>query len=215
MANILEKWGNRAKSVASIIGLLILVGGGSLAYYWEALQEARWKRVAETVAFQEAQDAAIKKSLRSVLPPLIENAVSSALEDHLHDHPPAMQSCSRIPLDTRQHSVTDTRIGEWGTVTWRVERLRSDCGQPVIYATIRNGDAILHGSRTSISGFALPVGSQTISYDFFVDEGVRPGLGALQVLVTYPDAVGGAPNSITPWQPFNILPSETTLDGSP
>lgn len=114
--------------------------------------------------------------------------------------------CSSVP--STGHEIDDVAPGRWGDVTWvGIEKFR-DCGKPVISAMISNGGNFLHDAETSISGINLPVGSSApLSYRFLVPVGTHIGPAKLQVTVAYPDAPGGAPVTISPWVPFNIVPN--------
>lgn len=105
-----------------------------------------------------------------------------------------------------QHTIDPVAPGDWGVVNWRdIERLRDDCGEPRVIATISNGGGILHRAPLSIGdGIDLPMGQQDLSYLFHVHEFVERGAGFFRVTVSFPDAHGGSPSEQSPWVPFLI-----------
>ncbi|MEL6960671.1 MAG: hypothetical protein AAGL89_17165, partial [Pseudomonadota bacterium] len=86
-----------------------------------------------------------------------------------------------------------------------IHRLRHDCGKPVIHGWVSNGRGIMHSVDLSIDGIALPTGIHNIAYGFRLTEGVLPGPSRIRVVVSFPEAVGGAPTVLSPWVPFEII----------
>lgn len=114
-------------------------------------------------------------------------------------------ACATIPR--AGHDVEDGRPGQWVKVVWRdVQRHRDDCGTPELHAYIRNGNDILHSAELSLQGIAVPAGTRNFSYLVRLPEQIEAGNARLQVIVGFPEAVGGAPEAFSPWWPFNILP---------
>lgn len=111
--------------------------------------------------------------------------------------------CAAIPKEG--HSITGATPGSWGAVEWRgIIRLREDCGVPIVTGVMTNGGGFYHDAPLSISGVPLPVGANDLPYRFYVSEKAYHGLARFQVVVTFPDAVGGAPPAISPWLSFLI-----------
>jgi len=114
--------------------------------------------------------------------------------------------CVSIP--SNGHAASRLRQGARANITWRnIHRHRDDCGIPVVTGWIANGNGVLHQVELSIEGVALPLGiTPRLTYQFWMAEGdvLECGPGELQVIVSFPDAVGGAPPEISPWVPVQI-----------
>lgn len=187
-----------AKSVLPVIALLTIIGG-ALAYPLNDYTQ-RWIRSLGFVSQDEV--SGLREEIVDLTAALEELRVSIELANETSGRP-----CAIIPASG--HRIENGPIGVWLNVTWRrVDRLRADCGKPVISAIVRNGRGLLHGAETSIPGLALPLGPNDISYAFRMHEGVEPGPAEFQVTVSFPDAVGGAPLAQSPWLPFTILSQE-------
>jgi hypothetical protein len=117
--------------------------------------------------------------------------------------------CAVVPQTG--HEVIGAAPGGVGYVTWRgVRRLRGNCGRPVVDGMIANGGGYYHDAPLSIRGLPLSVGEHTLSYRFKINEDVEPGAARFRVIVTYPEAVGGAPPAYSPW--VNFIVSEREKD---
>ncbi|WP_424974274.1 hypothetical protein [Dinoroseobacter sp. S124A] len=115
--------------------------------------------------------------------------------------------CAHIPANG--HRITGGLPGGWGEVVWRdVVRLRANCGVPVVSGVLTNGGGYFHDAPLSISGIPLSVGAHELGYLFQINPEVRPGHARFRVVVTYPDAVGGAPPAISPWLSFRVIDPE-------
>jgi hypothetical protein len=104
-------------------------------------------------------------------------------------------------------------LNSWAIIEWNnIERLRPDCGIPVVNGVIVNGNGIYHEAPLSISGISLSVGSHSIRYEFQVLEGLEPGPSKFRVEVSFPNAVGGAPITISPWVAFTLIEPVETVE---
>lgn len=107
------------------------------------------------------------------------------------------------------HRAFDGMPGDWTQIHWNdLVKLRDDCGTPHVTGVITNGGGLYHDAPLSISGVLVPLGPFNMKYAFYIDERVEDGAGRFRVTVTYPEAIHGAPPAISPWVPFDIIPSE-------
>lgn len=124
--------------------------------------------------------------------------------DNRHTHEYVGGPCVTFPV--AGHRAVAAAPGEWTTIYWNdLVKLRDDCGQPHVTGVITNGGGLYHDAELSISGIIVPLGTFSMSYQFFVEDRVEEGSGRFRVTVTYPDAINGAPPAISPWVPFTIL----------
>lgn len=181
----------------AIFGAVVKVFAGSLAAV-SAVGAAVWWLVQPRVEVWIAQIAA------GAVQQAVDDAIArAALDGRLEA---SGGPCAIIPI--AGHFIEGARPGQWGNVKWReVERLRDDCGVPVVTGLIVNGSGFLHDAPLSISGVPVEAGFHDFPYRFFINEGVTSGRARFRVIVTYPDASGGAPPAISPWLDFTILES--------
>lgn len=145
----------------------------------------------------------VEPRLESWVRGIVEVSLADALE--AQPIPASGGPCAVFPV--AGHFIKGAEPGQWGEVEWRdVRRLRADCGVPIVTGLLVNGDGFLHDAPLSITGVPVSVGQHSFRYRFQVNSNVSSGSARFRVIVTYPDAIGGAPPAISPWLDFVIKP---------
>ncbi|MEM0949575.1 MAG: hypothetical protein AAGK37_19405 [Pseudomonadota bacterium] len=179
-------------TISATVSLLGLLGAGFLWGFDGPLRKSaieRWDLLAE-------EDVAR----------IVSEALSEVAEDAEVDLGPCL-----VFFDAG-HSVQDTPRGDWGEVSWLIDKRRDDCGSPLVTAVIKNHGGILHRAPLSIGdGINLPVGVQDIPYLFLVPCATYQGDGELYVSVTYPTAPDRRAPVYSPSIPFEILADRAGL----
>ncbi|MEM6266190.1 MAG: hypothetical protein AAF707_01600 [Pseudomonadota bacterium] len=133
----------------------------------------------------------------------LDQYIDARVKRRVEEAPPLR--CVRIPASG--HSISTAYPGRWAVVTIvGIERLRSDCGHPLVRGNISNGDRVWHRALLGIEGVDLPVGRHNLSYPVYIDRKASPGSAVLEIKVTFPEARGGNQDPGDVEIPFIIKP---------